>query len=58
MTVCPHTSLTIPECCCARCVERQLAEFAPRSGPRGMDESADRDAGDEAAFAPEHKAVA
>lgn len=30
MTICSNTSLTIPECCCAQCIERQLAEFAPR----------------------------
>ena len=26
---CPNTGLTLPECSCSRCIERQLAQFAP-----------------------------
>jgi hypothetical protein len=29
MSICPNTGLTIPECACPRCVERQLEQFAP-----------------------------
>jgi hypothetical protein len=29
MTVCPHTGLTIPECSCQACVQRQLADVTP-----------------------------
>jgi hypothetical protein len=29
MSICPHTGLSIPECACARCLERQLEQFAP-----------------------------
>lgn len=30
MSHCPHTGITVPECSCARCIERQLEQFAPR----------------------------
>ena len=30
MSNCPETGLTVPECSCGRCIERQLEEFAPR----------------------------
>jgi hypothetical protein len=29
MSICPHSGLSIPECACARCLQRQLEEFAP-----------------------------
>jgi hypothetical protein len=29
MQTCPDTGVAIPECCCSRCVERQLDQFAP-----------------------------
>jgi hypothetical protein len=29
MSNCEHTGLSIPECACARCIERQLDQFAP-----------------------------
>jgi hypothetical protein len=29
MSICPNTGLTIPECACTRCLERQLEQFAP-----------------------------
>lgn len=29
MSICPDTGLSIPECCCAGCVQRQLEQFAP-----------------------------
>jgi len=59
MTVCPHTSLHIPECCCTPCIERQLAEFAPRTGPRAVEEAGEAGGVEEAtAFAPEREAAA
>ncbi len=34
MSNCPNTGLTVPECSCSRCIERQLDQFAPdRSAP-------------------------
>ena len=29
MSTCPNTGLTVPECSCTRCIERQLEQFAP-----------------------------
>jgi hypothetical protein len=29
MSNCPHTGISIPECACAKCLQRQLEEFAP-----------------------------
>lgn len=29
MSNCPNTGLTVPECSCSSCIERQLAQFAP-----------------------------
>ena len=29
MSNCEHTGLSIPECACNRCIERQLDRFAP-----------------------------
>jgi hypothetical protein len=29
MSTCPNTGLTVPECSCSRCIERQLEQFAP-----------------------------
>jgi hypothetical protein len=29
MQNCPDTGIAIPECCCSRCLERQLDQFAP-----------------------------
>ncbi|MGZ8666169.1 MAG: hypothetical protein ACXWZM_03535 [Solirubrobacterales bacterium] len=29
MSNCPNTGLTVPECSCTRCIERQLEQFAP-----------------------------
>ncbi len=29
MKNCPHTKLTVPECSCNHCIERQLSDFAP-----------------------------
>lgn len=29
MSTCPNTGLTVPECSCSRCIERQLERFAP-----------------------------
>jgi hypothetical protein len=29
MANCPNTGLTVPECSCAPCIERQLEQFAP-----------------------------
>ena len=34
MSTCPHTGLTVPECCCARCIEEQLQRFAPERSAR------------------------
>jgi hypothetical protein len=31
MSICPHTGLSIPECACAQCLQRQLEQFAPES---------------------------
>jgi hypothetical protein len=30
MQICPNTSLSIPECACPLCLERQLDQFAPQ----------------------------
>jgi hypothetical protein len=30
MEICPDTGLSVPECACPRCLERQLDEFAPQ----------------------------
>jgi hypothetical protein len=29
MSTCPHTGISVPECSCVRCIERQLSRFAP-----------------------------
>lgn len=29
MSTCPNTGLTVPECSCRSCIERQLEQFAP-----------------------------
>jgi hypothetical protein len=29
MSICPHTGLSIPECACAQCLQRQIEQFAP-----------------------------
>lgn len=29
MSICPQTGLSVPECSCTRCIERQLEKFAP-----------------------------
>jgi hypothetical protein len=29
MSKCEHSGLSIPECACNRCIERQLDQFAP-----------------------------
>jgi hypothetical protein len=30
MAICGHSGLSIPECACSRCIERQLEQFAPQ----------------------------
>jgi hypothetical protein len=47
MSICPNTGLTIPECACRRCVERQLEQFAPervrvRAAPAAQPHSHER----------------
>jgi hypothetical protein len=37
MSICEQTGLSIPECACNCCIERQLSQFAPgmlRIGPK------------------------
>jgi hypothetical protein len=29
MSICPNTGISIPECACAHCLQRQVEEFAP-----------------------------
>jgi hypothetical protein len=29
MSLCPNTGLSIPECACANCLQRQVEQFAP-----------------------------
>ena len=29
MSICPNTGLTLPECSCVACLQRQLEQFAP-----------------------------
>lgn len=29
MPRCPHTGLSVPECCCRACCEQQLRRYAP-----------------------------